>query len=122
MARALEARRRERDRLLGQAREYVRRLSDRIPLVAAAVVGSVARGDFNVWSDVDVVVVAEDLPERTPDRSAFLMTDLPPGVQPVGFTPEEFEQAWTRQNALAREAADRGVTLKGESFFRRFGP
>jgi predicted nucleotidyltransferase len=53
------------------------RLARRRPLVASAVVASVARGDFNVWSDVDVVVVAEGLPERAPERGAVLGEDVP---------------------------------------------
>jgi uncharacterized protein len=88
VAEALGQPRRERERLLGLAREYVERLSRRLPLVAAAVVGSVARGDFNVWSDVDVLVVAEGLPERTPDRGSLLVADAPGGVQPVGSPPK----------------------------------
>jgi predicted nucleotidyltransferase len=122
MARALEDRRRHRDRLIGLAKEYVERLSGRIPLVAAAVVGSVARGDFNVWSDVDIVVVVEDLPQRAPDRGSLLISEARDGIQPIGFTPEEFERAWRKRNALAREAVQHGVSLQGEGFFRRFGP
>lgn len=120
MAEALADRRRERERALGLARSYVEQLSLRLPLVAAAVVGSVARGDFNVWSDIDIVVVAETLPLRAPDRGAVLVTDAPAGVQPVGFTPEEFERAWTKGNTLVREAAEHGVALTGEAFFGRF--
>ena len=117
MADALARRRRERDELVTLARDYAERLSERLPVIAAAVVGSVARGDFNVWSDVDVVVV-EDLPTRAPDRGAVLAHDAPARVQPVGFTPEEFEAAWARGNPLAREATDAGVALRGEGFLR----
>ena len=35
-----------------------------LPIEVATVIGSVARGDFNVWSDVDVLVVSEALPSR----------------------------------------------------------
>jgi uncharacterized protein len=119
VAEALGQRRRERERLLGLARRYVERLSRRLPLVAAAVVGSVARGDFNVWSDVDVVLVADGLPDRAPDRGSLLVADAPGGVQPVGFTPEEFERAWTKRNALAREEVEDGLVLEGEDFFRK---
>ena len=73
-------RRAEQQRLVELARDYVARLSARIPLTAAVVVGSVARGDFNVWSDVDVVIVAQGLPERAPDRAALLLADAPGGV------------------------------------------
>ena len=93
------------------ARGYVERLAERITVEAAYVVGSVARGDFNVWSDVDVLVVAAGLPERAPDRMALLLADAPAGVQPVGFTPTELERARWRGNPLVLEADERGVLL-----------
>lgn len=119
MADALAERARERERLIELARSYVDRLARRRPLVASAVVGSVARGDFNVWSDIDVVVVADGLPERAPDRGALLSENAPGGVQPVGFTPEEFEKALRRRNPLAREAVTTGIVLLGAEFLRR---
>jgi len=117
VAEVLAQRERQREQLLGLARAYLQQLAARVPVVAAAVVGSVARGDFNVWSDVDVVVVAEGLPARAPDRAAVLTADAPSGVQPVGFTPEEFRRAWEWQNPLARSVAGEGVILLGEAFF-----
>jgi predicted nucleotidyltransferase len=120
MAEIVERRRREQAELIELARGYVAKLANRLPVVAAAVVGSVARGDFNVWSDVDVLVVADGLPARAPDRSALLLADAPPRVQPVGFTREELAQAAQRRNPMVREAVERGVPLLGESELRRF--
>jgi uncharacterized protein len=116
MTDALAERAEERERRIRLGRDYVERLSARVPVVAAAVVGSVARGDFNVWSDIDVVVVAEELPPRAPDRSAMLAEDAPAGVQAAGFTPEEFREALRRRNPLALEALDVGVVLRGLAF------
>jgi predicted nucleotidyltransferase len=79
----------------------------------------VARGDFNVWSDVDVLIIADDLPARAPDRSELLLADAPSRVQPVGFTREEFARALRRGNPLALEAASRGVSLRGAEELRR---
>lgn len=110
----LAERRREQARLLALAREYVDRLTARLPGDAAVVVGSVARGDFNVWSDIDVVVVAEGLPERALDRIGFLLEDAPAGIQPVGFSRAEFLSALAKRNPLAVEALERGVVLLGE--------
>ena len=114
----LAERREERDRLLAEARAYVERLAAELPIVGAAVVGSIARGDFNVWSDVDIVVVGEGLPARAPERAACLVAFAPPRVQPVGFTPEEFRAARRKGNRLAVEATQDGVILAGEEFFR----
>lgn len=116
MGEALVERARERERLLEVARGYVASLARRRPLVAAVVVGSVARGDFNLWSDVDVVVVAEGLPERAPVRGAVLSEGAPGGVHPIGFTPEEFRAALRRGNPLAREAVTAGVVVTGAEF------
>ena len=121
MADVLAQRRRERERLVARAGAYVARLSARLPVLAAAVVGSVARGDFNVWSDVDVVVIATGLPQRAPDRAGVLARDAPAGLQAIGFTPEEFEAAWAKGNPLAREATGAGVTLLGEGFLGAYG-
>ena len=118
MPSAVEERRREQQRLIGLARQYVGDLSGRLPLRAAAVVGSVARGDFNVWSDVDVVVVADELPDHPAERTGLLLSGAPPGVQPVGFTPRELAAALARRNRILLELADRGVMLAGEPWLR----
>ena len=113
MADVIAERARERDTLIELARGYVKRLSADHSLVAAFVVGSVARGDFNVWSDVDVVVVADNLPIRAPDRTRALGQFAPPRVQPIGFTPEEFRAAHAKGNPLAREAMEIGIPVAG---------
>lgn len=119
MIQAIRERRAERERLLGIAREYIADLSKRLDIKAAAVAGSVARGDFNVWSDIDVVVVAEELPPRIPDRGTLLIEGAPAGVQPVGFTPQEFERALAKGNVLVHDVIEHGVVVRGEEFFSR---
>ena len=111
MIRAVEERYAEQERLVGLAREHVRRLSGRLRIHQAAVVGSVARGDFNVWSDVDVVVVADALPQRMLDRTFVLMEDRPPHVEPIGFTPGELEEGRRRRNPLVLELDSIGISV-----------
>ncbi len=120
MSDVIAERRREQSRMRTAAADYVERLAAHLDVIAAAMVGSAARGDFNVWSDIDVVVVAEGLPARLPDRALSLAMDAPPGVEPIGFTPAEFERAYRRGNPLAREAVELGETIRGESFFSRY--
>jgi predicted nucleotidyltransferase len=109
----LERRRAERDRLLARAREHVEGLARRMPVAGAAVVGSVARGDFNVWSDVDIVVVSDALPAPGLARAEALGRDAPPGLELHGYTLPEFVRAIDRGDRLAREAMERGVILVG---------
>lgn len=107
----LAERRAERDRLMAIARAYADALSARLPVRAVVLAGSLARGDFNVWSDVDVLVVADGLPERALDRLELLMEGRPPRVEPIGFTPAELEDARRRGNPLVVELDSIGIPL-----------
>ena len=109
----LVARRAERERLIGIARAHAEQLATRLPLTAAAVAGSVARGDFNVWSDVDLVVVSDALPARWLERGALLDEGRPGAVEVHGYTTEEFLRAVDGGDALAREARAAGVGVHG---------
>jgi UTP:GlnB (protein PII) uridylyltransferase len=113
MTSPLAARVAERERLIALARAYAQRLCRRVPVTAVVVAGSVARGDFNVWSDVDVVVVAEALPERAVDRAALLLSDAPGGVQPIGYTPPELAEARRRGDRLVCSALSDGIVVFG---------
>ena len=104
----------ERERLIELARVYARALSERMPVCAVVLAGSVARGDFNVWSDVDVLVVADVLPARLPDRLALLAADASGGIQVVGLTPDELRRAAQRGNRLVLDAAAHGILLAGD--------
>ncbi|MBA2262072.1 MAG: nucleotidyltransferase domain-containing protein [Solirubrobacterales bacterium] len=113
-AEVLARRRGERDVLLSTARAYVDALAGTLDLVGAAVIGSVARGDFNVWSDIDVLVVAHDLPPRYLDRAALLTSAPAPRVQAFAFTPKELAEAQARRDPRAIELLESGVFLAGE--------
>jgi predicted nucleotidyltransferase len=82
-------------------------------VTAVVVAGSVARGDFNVWSDVDVVVVAEGLPKRAVDRATLLLSEVSGGVQPIGYTPSELAEAQRRGDRLVYSAFSEGIVVLG---------
>ncbi len=105
-------RRAERERLLVETSSYVEIVRRAVPLRAAVVYGSVARGDFNLWSDVDLLVLAENLPERLMDR-LDLLPARPPRVEVVAWTPQEWRAALSRGNPIAVEALRHGQWLQG---------
>lgn len=74
------------------AMQFAQRTSEALGKVTVWIYGSVARGDFNHWSDVDILVVAESLPERLPDRLELLFRLALPCVEPKGYTVAEFKQ------------------------------
>ncbi len=105
-------RRAERAALIGVARRFADDLDPGLGVRAVVVFGSVARGDFNVWSDIDVLVVADHLPARALDRFAALGEPVP-RLQAVPWTPAEWRRERRRSNPIAVEAVDDGVWLVG---------
>ena len=110
---AVERRRGERQALIETAAAWAERLASRHEVAAVVVFGSTARGDFNKWSDVDVLVVAPELPGGRRERDELLTADATPGVQPVAWTPEELAERRRRNDPIARECDAIGVTVYG---------
>lgn len=106
-------RRRERRAQIEVAARWAAGLAERLPVRAVVVVGSVARGDFNKWSDLDVLVIAEDLPGDARERLALLHQDAPPGLQAVGWTSAELRERQRVGDPIAEEAATVGVLVIG---------
>lgn len=109
----LERRRRQREAAIELARRWATDLARRLPLRAAVVFGSVARGDFNKWSDVDVLIVAEELPPSGMQRLTLLHDGATPGLQPVGWTPAELAERRRRGDPIAVESDAVGVVVYG---------
>jgi predicted nucleotidyltransferase len=79
----------ERDALLEQARRFARQVRERLGEARIWVYGSVARGDFNLESDVDLLVVSPHLPPDPLERQRFL-TGLAWGrLEARGLLPDE---------------------------------
>ena len=110
----LTRRRAERNELLNRARQYVADLDQRIPIRAAVVFGSVARGDFNRWSDIDLLLVSDAFHGRLLDR-LDAVEPRPPLVQPIPWTAAEWRAQLARKNPIATEALEVGVWLAGSA-------
>lgn len=109
----IERRRAEQRARLELAQSWVERLARRLDVTAAVVFGSTLRGDFNKWSDIDVLVITPALPVEARERLELLMADAPLGVQPVGWTPEEYARRRARGDPIARECEGAGHVLWG---------
>jgi predicted nucleotidyltransferase len=82
-------------------------------LLAAFVVGSVARGDFNVWSAVDVVVVADNLPSPGPGPRASIGTDRATPSTTGRLRARRVPRSHAKGKPLVREAIEIGIPLAG---------
>ncbi len=122
MERVIEERLRERRRGIEAARRFAECVKRLLGRVAVVVFGSYARGDFNEWSDVDVLVATErGLPRSPLERLGILEECLreAPIVEPIVLTLGEFRRLLSKRNPLALEAVERGLVLVDEVGFAR---
>lgn len=80
-------RRAEQRALIQRASDFVEAIPGEAGLIAAAVFGSVARGDFNLWSDIDLLVIVAGATGRSLDRPLALGPPVP-RVQAIVWTPD----------------------------------
>ncbi len=111
MMSVLRKRARIREEYLRLAGEFIQAVSSRIPVAGAAVIGSVARGDFSDASDIDVVVICDELPADPLARSAMLYADVPPRIEPKAYTKSEFLGMLSKRNPLAVATLKEGIVL-----------
>ncbi len=104
----LQERRKRWVELRALANQFAEKAKEAFGKVSVWLYGSVARGDFNFWSDVDVLLAAEDLPNHPLERLGLLLRLAPPGVEPIGYTKAEFEALLAKRHpnllALLKEA------------------
>lgn len=112
-ARVIARRRAAQAELVARARDFAAGLDPSLGTVAAVVVGSVARGDFNLWSDLDLLVVAESLPRRSWDRALVIGLVAPPGLSPMAWTPAEYLGRLDQGDLIAVEARAAGIVVRG---------
>ncbi len=115
MERIRENRIAKRRRALENAKRVAECIGKKIPESAVILIGSYARGDFNKWSDVDILVVASgNLPSNPLRRLETVQDCLTPDepIEPVILTLEEFLKQIRKRNPLAREATEHGTVLR----------
>jgi hypothetical protein len=111
MLKALEERRRQREEFVDMARTYANKLRGRLGKLTAIVYGSVSRGDFNLGSDVDVLIISEGLPSHPLERMEVLFSCHEPPLEPKGYTQSEFRALLTKRNSAVAEILKDGIVV-----------
>ena len=103
---------RERERALSEAMEFAKCVKGKLGRVTVILYGSYARGDFNEWSDIDVLIIAEQLPENPVERLSLIEDCMArvAGVEPLLLTPNMMRKM-RGKNLAVREALEKGVVL-----------
>ncbi len=76
------------------------------------LIGSYARGDFNLWSDIDLLIIGEFKSKNPIERLKSI--DLPPGYEAVLLTAEEMEKMKAKNNKFITEALKDGIVLRDD--------
>jgi len=98
-------------------RDYLGRLGERVPIEAAVVFGSRARGEGFRDSDVDLAVVSGAFEGMSRFDRIYLLQEGwqgPVALEPLGFTPEEFLAC---DHLLLWEVLHVGVALQDRGVF-----
>ena len=100
------------DNVITEVNEYRNILeADRLPITAMYVFGSYAKGTPREGSDIDVCVVSPKFKDAW-ETLTYLRKKIPFGlgwsIEPVGFTPEEFENKYS---TFIHEIKEHGVRV-----------
>ena len=94
---------------------YLKRISTRIKVHQAILFGSYAHDDYSPGSDIDIAIIADDLPSDPGKRFAMLKdTVLGLNLQPFSYTTEEWEKMIKTHSSFAREIVKHGKILRSE--------
>ena len=93
--------------------EYVETLKEALRPKLVLLYGSVAKGTFGLGSDVDILVIAENLP-RNPNERLKLLYELDRTRAPIdakAYTPEEVKKMLLKGHPLIMDALSDGKVL-----------
>lgn len=99
-----------REEILARVKELADRLRRELGATRVVLFGSFAHGRIHEGSDIDLVIAAP-LPGKLPERIRRVldMTDLP--VEPLVYTPDEFERRRADPTSMVSEALRTGIDL-----------
>ncbi len=101
--------------VLKEVREYAEDLVRRGLAELVVLIGSLAKGDYSPFSDVDLLVVAREAPRNPLERiSVYINPRLSRDAEPRVLTVEEFFDMARERRKLLEEALLKGVFLAGD--------
>ncbi len=104
----LKERSKTREKVIEEARKW----AESLPFKASVIlIGSYARGDFNLWSDIDIVLIAE-FKDNPIERLKKI--EYPPGYEVIPLTINEFKKLAEKENPIAIEVLDNGIVLRDD--------
>lgn len=76
------------------------------------VFGSYARGDYDQYSDLDIIIVCDtQLPFVERFREFHQLFELPMAIELLVYTPQEFEKMVKRENPFITPVLEYGIDI-----------
>lgn len=75
------------------------------------LIGSYARGDFNLWSDIDILLIAET---NKPVLERLSEIDYPAGFEIIFIKPSEFKIQLRKREKYVLEAIKKGIFIRDD--------
>ncbi|MEM2901965.1 MAG: nucleotidyltransferase domain-containing protein [Candidatus Bathyarchaeia archaeon] len=107
------------ERLKKEAFKRIRAFTNQVkPLKPRLIIlyGSYARGDFTELSDVDVCLVAKNLPDDIFRRRSLSGLHRVRSLKPIGYSPMEFLEELRKPNLFLYDVLAEGVIIYNDGF------
>lgn len=112
LLRALDERRKMLNEVFKLAGDVAGKIAKRYPKSTIMLIGSYGRGDFNLWSDIDLlVVIDEDLPGNPLKRLDLIQDLMAPNMEPHIITLKEYRRLLEKKNPYLIKAVKEGKFL-----------
>ncbi len=98
-------------------KDYSKAVSSKLGKFTGILYGSMARGDYNIWSDIDFLVISDKLPENPLKRLEFLYSLMDMPIEVKGYTRKEFLQMMEKRNPLVLDALVEGKVVVDDGFW-----
>ncbi len=98
--------------------EYSRIVSSKLGKFTGVLYGSMARGDNNLWSDIDFLVISDKLPLNPLKRLEFLYSLTETSIEVKGYTRNEFLNMIEKRNPLALDSLLEGKMIVDDGFWK----
>ena len=97
--------------------KYSNKVSSKLGKFTGVLYGSMARGDNNLWSDIDFIVISDKLPNNPLKRSEFLYSLTEISIEVKGFTRNEFLKMIEKRNPIALDSLLEGKIIVDDGFW-----
>jgi uncharacterized protein len=101
--------------VMERVRSYAEELVSKRIAETVILFGSLAKGTYSPFSDIDVLILVEDAPPNPLDRiSKYIDPKLPLDIEPRVLTINEFFNIIKEERRFGREILENGIVLAGK--------